>query len=462
MVRQIETRISVNRPSLGTKSEVVAFKRSAAEKEAMIKKVEKEGLPWKKIHEAVWMTITNRKLAGVNLASWFTTLIPLFVAPTLMAGLTSRSIADVSLKNFQQPNPIVSVLRNLYPPAYSLMMLCGFINGFAGYASVSRMTSYFLLLLGSLYVWAKEHERNVALEELAKLGEDPNSPNASPKAKELKHKVALATAGISAFARIYYCAAMSFTFLANSTQAYKEFKYEPCKAKDLDGIWTHFKDNWASNFDKEIKAGLYFSQKIFSLDSWKGIAKTMIGKDVKYEKEKIIDAGVTNPLQKLLIRLGKPEITGVTTMLNGLSRFVSVAGTAYAVTQLGGIEVFNDEDKLLRNDDIAEIEKKKPFMKWLYDFTMVINNIGNAFMAICSLSTGFNPDYAKAQGQLSAGLQTMGATLHMISVFCDTSGWFLLGQAFKLCSNACFQLANSFGATNKAVPNLIQNELLTV
>ncbi|MDX1920133.1 MAG: hypothetical protein SFU25_05290 [Candidatus Caenarcaniphilales bacterium] len=435
---------------------------SSSEKEAMVAKVEKDGLPVNKILEAIKNTILHREKAGVNLPNWLTTLIPLFVAPTLMLGLTSRSIADVNLKNFHQPNSIVSTLRNFYPPAYSLMMLCGFLNGFAGYASISRMTSYFLLFLGSLYVWAREKERNSALQELARLGEDPNSPNASPRAILLKHKLAQATAGISAFARIYYCAAMSFTFLANSTQAYKGFKYEPCKARDLNGIWAHFRDNWKPNFDKELGAGWFFTKKIFSLDSWKNIGLTMAGKDAEYEQEKIISKGITNPIRKILIRLGKPEITGVTTMLNGLSRFVSVAGTAYAVTQLGGIEIFNDEDKLLQNPEIEKIENQKPLMKAIYDSTMMINNIGNAFMAICSLSTGFNPDYAKAQGQLSAGLQTLGATLHMVSVFCDTSGWFLFGQAFKLGSNACFQLANSFGAANKAVPSLIRNDLLTV
>lgn len=431
------------------------------------KLAKEDSLPWHKAHLAVWRTLRHPGEKGANISklTWLTTLLPLLAAPTLMTGLTARSFADVSLKNYQQPSNITKVLRNIYPAAYSFMMLCGIMNG-VGYASISRILSYSLLFLGSLYVWWNENKRNNAMQQIASLGIDPNSPNAPQQVKELKQKVADATASISAFARIYYCFAMFFTFLANTTQVSPkvmingketDFSYKSCTSPKMKDVFENFGKNWKSNFEKEVAAGVYYGKSIFSIKQWKHIVSTLAGRNKEFEKT---IADVKNPIMKVFSRLGEPHSSGTFTMLNGLTRFVSVAGTALAVSQLGGIDIFNDQDPLLRSEKVAQLEKQKPFMSFIYNATMTINNIGNAFMGLCSYSTGFNKNYAMKFGKLSAVLQNMGATLHMVSVACDTKEWFLLGQAFKLASNACFQLANSFGTANKAVPNLKSNNLI--
>ncbi|MDJ0625145.1 MAG: hypothetical protein QNJ31_02110 [Candidatus Caenarcaniphilales bacterium] len=448
----------ITKPAVMRRNDIKPFSRQKAKKD----------LPWYRSHEAIWLTLTKPGKGGANISklTWITTLLPLLAAPILMAGLTARSFSDVSLKNNQQPNGFVKLLRNIYPAAYSLMMVCGILNG-VGYASISRILSYSLLLLGAGFVWNQENKRNSSLEELAKLGIDPNSPDVPKNVQDLKDKLADATASISAFARIYYCFAMFFTFLANTTQVSPKVMIKgkltdfSCKVSDssnIRDILSHFGKNWRANFQKEIAAGAYYGKSIFSLKQWKHIGKTLVGKNKEFEAT-IPDT--QNPILRFLYRLGEPNCSGTFTMLNGLTRFFSVIGTALAVSQLG-IQVFNDEDPLLKSQKVAQLEKEKPAMKTLFDVTMNINNLGNAFMGLCSYSTGFNQAYSEKLGMLSAILQRIGATMHMLSVACDTQGWYLLGQAFKLFSNACFQLANAFGTAFKAVPNLIRNNLLTV
>ncbi|HEY9885800.1 MAG TPA: hypothetical protein V6C96_00930, partial [Vampirovibrionales bacterium] len=232
----------------------------------------------------------------------------------------------------------------------------------------------------------------------------------------------------------------------------EELECESIKAKDFKGITKEFFKNVGPNFKNELKAGKIYTKKIFNGETWKEIGQAFTGKHPRVqEKEK----GVNNPFAKAAIRLGFDEFTCVATMINGLTRFFSVLGTALTLPFLGGIKIFNQEDDYLKSEKVQEIVDKRPFAKFMFDATMEINNIGNAFMGICSLSNGFNPTYIKSKGALPAMLQVGGGTLHMISVGFDTIGLYIFGQAFKLMSNACFQLANSFAATNKAVPNLI-------
>ncbi|HEY9886666.1 MAG TPA: hypothetical protein V6C96_05330, partial [Vampirovibrionales bacterium] len=132
----------------------------------------KEGLPLMKLPKAILKTITEPGKAGINGISWVTNLLPLIFAPTLFAGLTSRSISDIEQKDHKEPAGWVKALRDIYPTAYSFMMLCGVLNGIS-YASVSRILSYSLLFLGSLFVMDREKHRNEALGIIADSGLDP-------------------------------------------------------------------------------------------------------------------------------------------------------------------------------------------------------------------------------------------------------------------------------------------------
>lgn len=442
-------------------------------------------VPLKRVPEAIWKTLRHQDKSGISKLTWVTSLIPLIAVPGLISGLSARTFTDADLKSFKSPNPILQFLRNLYPPAYTLMMVCGVLNGIA-YASLSRIISYMLLLAGSAYVWQNEVKRNAALEELAKIHSDPNHSdnNESDHEYDLRDQAAEATAAISAFSRIFYGLAISITCLANISQTTVHKKLFPenwslfkpdnnshlsevmkergllgfeCyvpEAKDFQGFTKEFKENLIPNFKKEVSAGTFYFKELLNPAKWVDSWKVLSGNS-EFEKEVLKRGGDKNQFKRILLRLGEPELNCRLTAINGVLRVASVAGTAYAVANLGGIQVFNNEDPLLSDDDIVEMSQQKPAMKAFYDFMMFLNNIGLFLMGAGSISTGFNKQYELVSGAISSILQTTGGSLLVASAICDQVGLFLIGQALKLGSNGALQLANVFATCNKAVPNLV-------
>ncbi len=398
----------------------------------------------------VWNSVRHPKEAGINTPTHINFIIPLIAVPALIVGLVARFFRDQNLSKLETPDQLSSALANIYPPAYTLLMICGTLNG-AGLASPSRVLSYSLLLAGALYLWNIENKRKNALEELAKL---KASGKLTPeKEKELKNQAAEATAGISAFSRIFYGFAMYFTFWAMLTQSSKHkdlFEcYKPSANADfktwINGIQEHF---W-KNGRKEKDAGLHYFKELFNPSSVKNNIGALLGQDQEFEAKLTTDGVPEKSWKRPLLRLGHPEVNCSFTMLNGVLRLISVVGTAIAVANLGGMQVFNNGDKLLGNPDLEREAQEKPAWKNLFDSMMSLNNIGLFFMGICSLSTGLNNAYISSSGSVAATLQIIGASLTLFSAILDQLSYFLPGQAVKLGSNGAFQLSNIFSAVHK-------------
>lgn len=400
----------------------------------------------------VWNSIRHPKKAGINEATHINFMIPFAAVPALIVGLVARFFRDQNLSKLENPSQISSALANIYPPAYTLLMICGTLNG-AALASPSRVSSYSLLLSGALYLWNIENERKNALQELTKL---KASEQLTPeKEKELKNQAAEATAGISAFSRIFYGFAMFFTFLAMLTQSSKHkarFEcYKPAANADMQTWIKEIKDHFWANGKKELAAGSHYLKELFNPNSLKNNIGALIGQDKEFEAKLTSDGVHEKSWKRPLLRLGHPEVNCNFTMLNGVLRLISVIGTAIAVSNLGGMQVFNNGDKLLGNHDLEKISADKPAWKNLLDSMMSLNNIGLFFMGICSLSTGFNNSYISSSGSMAATLQLLGGTLTLFSAILDQFNCFLPGQAVKLGSNGVFQLSNIFSAANKMV-----------
>jgi hypothetical protein len=427
----------------------------------------KKVIPLSRVPEAVYKCLRHPGKVGISKLSWVTSLIPFIGVPALIAGLSARTITDGNQKEFKKPNPLLEKLRNIYPAAYSLMMICGFLNGVA-YASVSRMLSYFLLFLGSIYVWQNENKRNEAWGKILNLQNKPGYVEDGPEEEKLRKEAAEATAAISTFSRIYYGFAMFFTFFANLTQTSKFQKpggehYFKCDVPDFNKILegkggkeTEYFRILKENLIKEVSAGAYYSKQLASPAKWKESLDVLTGNHPFEEKLK----DYKNPFVKVLNRLGESEFNCRLTMMNGLLRMISVAGTGLAAANLGGINVFNNDDPYLADYDLLDLADERPAMKTLFDSMMLLNNIGLFFMGLCSISTGYNKNYAFTSGPISAILQTIGGSLVIASAACDQIGLYLPGQALKLLSNGALQLANIFGTANKSVDRLAELGLM--
>ncbi len=433
--------IKTPRSSSGNRGNIVSFKSQSATASL------------KEDHDViakVWKSVRHPKEAGINTPTHINFIIPLVAVPALITGLVARFFRDQNLSKLESPDQLSSALANIYPPAYTLLMICGTLNG-AGLASPSRVLSYSLLLAGALYLWNIENKRKNALEELAKL---KASGKLTPeKEKELKNQAAEATAGISAFSRIFYGFAMFFTFLAMLTQSSKHkdrFEcYKPLASADFKTWSSGIKEHFWANGKKELEAGGHYLKELFNPSSLKNNIGALVGRDQEFEAKLTADGVSEKSWKRPLLRLGHPEVNCNFTMLNGVLRLISVVGTAIAVANLGGMQVFNNGDTLLGNPDLERQAQEKPAWKNLFDSMMSLNNIGLFFMGICSLSTGLNNAYITSSGSVAATLQIVGASLTLFSAVLDQLSCFLPGQAVKLGSNGAFQLSNIFSAVHK-------------
>lgn len=410
------------------------------------------------IPKVLWASLKHPKEAGLNSVAWLTLPVPILAGLPLMAGLIARWFSDEQLKKGEMPNQLTRFLRDSYPLFYTAMLGCGLANG-ASYASFCRIFSYGALLywvLAPKGLWQNENMRNASWEKLVNLKKSTDPQN-NDQVNQAKQQLADANAGISIFSRVWYCAGMFLTFLANVTQQAPKEENLGCKVPKSFNF-KHFSQEFFKYFGfntaQEFRAGGTYLKRLFSLEGVKSFWHIMSGKDKDFELS-LTERGVGKSLwQRIPQRMGHPENNSKITMANGVLRLLTVLTTlTMSSLYLGGKAIFNDGTSS-EDAKTASAIQKHPWAKKVFDTAMFLNNIGMLLMGICSFATSFNINYIRDKaGPIAAKFQFFTGVLYTSAAACDQANLFVLSILLKIAGNICAMLANingvAFGAADK-------------
>ena len=407
-------------------------------------------------------SLKEPKEAGLNVVSWLTLPIPILAGFPLMAGLIARWLSDEQLKKGEIPNNTIRFLRDSYPVFYTAMLGCGLANGLS-YASPCRMLSYGALLYwvtspGGL--WQNENTRSqsweklIALQKEQKNSKNKDSSSTDEQIGQTKQQLADANAGISIFSRVWYCAGMFLTFLANVTQQAPQAENLSCKVPKAFN-WKDFSkelgEYFGFNSGQEFKAGGTYLKRLFSFNGLKTFWNVMNGGDKNLEALLDTKGLHRNSWKRIPQRMGHPEVNSMFTMANGVLRLITVLTTVTMATlYLGGKSIFNEgtngEDK-----KTASLIEKYPWAKKIFDVAMFLNNIGMLLMGISSFATSFNLTYIKEKaGPVAGKFQFLTGAFYTAAAACDQAGLFVLSILLKIGGNICAMLANIMATAFRA------------
>jgi len=432
------------------------------------------------------------EIAKVNKLQLATATIPIIAAPLMLLGLIARFLMDKQFdsqisqtkekeaKEEGLGSKVLRFFRDLYPYAGLAMMTCGFLNGLS-FPSTVRMGSYGFMIWGFLSnLIPSEQKRSKAQDELLKASSLPDSPEKEAQTKHWQEELSAATANLAHFAKFDFPLGMFFTFFANITQqchknaSFKSwitgkeetYRYSAIKAMAVKDFCKQFQENLIPNTEKELRAGIDFTGKLFSPKNWSDLAKGISGKDQAFEKELTDDFGVPlNSWKRNIARIGHPSFSTSATMLNGLVRLVSVGGMELALSHLGGVGYMNNGSNVLTDEQkrkYAKLKKDNPQWAGVYDSCILANNLGVGFMGLCSASSAVNPSYLANSGDLAAFFQGTTGILYTAGAISGQLGgfWFLVEQATKLFGNSNAMLANVSSTMNSAYKDLNEAEIL--
>ncbi len=407
------------------------------------------------VPKVMWLSFLNPQIAKMNVASWLSYPAPLAFGVPLMAGLVARALSDDKFKKHEIPNDFIRTLRDSYPLFYLGMLLCGLVNGVA-YSSISRILSYSLLSLGSIYLWNSESKRNQASEQLIYLNKAPDFPGKEKQIQQLHNQLSDSTAGIATYSRIYYCFAMFFTFLANVTQQTRipSLKYPGASTsmRPLEFL-RDFRANFKDIASRELKAGWHYTKGLFTPDGIKTFVNGISGRDAAFEAELDTKNIPKSFLRRFPMRMGHPDVNSYFTMANGVLRATTVMGTFITALGLNGIDIFN-HGTALEKPETARLVAERPLLKKAFDVFMFLNNIGMFLMGLCSFATGLNLNYQRERGMLAAFFQIATGALYSGAAVADQLEMFLPGVALKVGGNIAAQYANITATAGSAFGGL--------